>query len=172
MLLLTRRDIARGKTGINIKRAHYFGGHRGRFQRLARGLDLRLAQRNANHGSKIVGDNALPSGEIERAAGVGEDELRIRFQRVIKNRVRNSLVIEQRLAFGIAPGSQSEISVNAFHEDVSAFAASQFQSDIEKRHQDFVEHADRIQLAGGFEEQSQLFQIGSFIRNMNAGNLA
>ena len=74
--------------------------------------------------------------------------------------MRNRGVIEQRFALGVAPGGQAQVVLLVPHEDVAALGARKLQGRVQQSDQDFVEHAGRIQLAGGFEKQRQLFQIG------------
>ena len=56
-------EFARGKARIDIQNSSYLCGRvrraRGRCLRVTRGLYLALAERNANHGAKIVGHDTL-----------------------------------------------------------------------------------------------------------------
>ena len=112
-----------------------------------------------------------PARSSDRLVSVSTN-FRVRLQRIFQNGMRNGRVVEQRLALGIAPGGQPQFAVFVLHEDIAAFGARELQGRIEQRHQDFIEHADRIQLARSFQKQSQLLQIGGLIRDVHPGNLA
>src|SRR5579864_1094465 len=85
--------------------------------------------------------------------------------------MRNRLVVEQRLFLGIATRGQSKFSFFVLEKDKSAFGARQLQGDVEHRHQNFVEHARRVQLARGFQKQGEFFQVRRFLLDLNARDL-
>ncbi len=146
------------------------GGHRR--LRVAGRLHHQLAQRNADHGSQIVGDNALPAGKIERLAGIGQKKFGVRAHRFFQDRMRNRLVVEQRLFLGVAPGGQPQFPFLVLQKNICALGPRQLQRDVEHGHQNFVEHARGVQLARRFQKQRELFQVGGFLLDLNAGNLA
>src|SRR6516164_3150425 len=86
--------------------------------------------------------------------------------------MRDGFVIEQRLALGVTPGSEAQVSVFVFHEDVPAFGASELQGGIEQGHEDFIEHSDGVELARGFQKQRELFEVRGLGGNVNARDLA
>src|SRR5581483_354822 len=59
-----------------------------------------------------------------------------------------------------------------FQENVPAFGTGQLESSFDQGHQDFIEHARSVQLAGGFQEHGQLFQVGGVGRDVQSRNLA
>ena len=118
---------------------------RSRSLRVAGRLDHQLAQRNANHGSQIVGHNALPPSKIERLACIGQKKFGIRPHRFFQNRMRNRLVVEQRFFLGVAPGGQAQLPFLVLKKNISAFRPRQLQRDVEHGHQNFVEYTRRIQ---------------------------
>ena len=85
--------------------------------------------------------------------------------------MRNGGVIEQQLAFGVPPCRQAQLAVFVSQEDVTTLGPGELQGHVEKRQQDFIQHAGSVQLACGFEEDSQLLEIGDFVRNLDARNL-
>ena len=105
------RDISRGEARIHIKRSHHLGGAFAWHRRLRvpRGLHLRLAQGNADHGAQIVSHNAVPARQVERLAGVCNHELGVGLHRLIEDGVRNRGVVQQRFALGVAPGGQTQV---------------------------------------------------------------
>ena len=85
--------------------------------------------------------------------------------------MRNRGVIEQQFAFGIPPCRQAQLAVRVSQENISALGASELQGHVEKRQQDFIQHAGSVQLARGFEENGQLLKVGDFARHLDAGDL-
>ena len=55
---------------------------------------------------------------------------------------------------------------------LSSSSGSFLQRDVEHGHQDFVEHARRVQLARRFQKQRELFQVGRFLLDLDSGNPA
>src|SRR4029077_4177540 len=96
----------------------------------------------------------------------------VRGQRTVKHRPGNCLVVEQRLPLRLAPGSKRQRPVKVAKEDVSTFGAGQFQRGLKQRHEDFIEHADSVQLARRFHEQRQFLEVARLRRDLNARNLA
>ena len=72
----------------------------------------------------------------------------------------------------LRPAASDQVAVGIAQENEAAFGARQAQRRVDQRDQDFVEHADRIELARSFQEQRQLFEIAGLGRDLNAGNLA
>ena len=70
------------------------------------------------------------------------------------------------------PDYEAEFAFVIFEEDVAAFGFGQTQGDLQHGEQDFIEYAGGVQLAGGFEKQRQLLEVGGFLRDLNAGDLA
>ena len=70
------------------------------------------------------------------------------------------------------PAARRSLPSIVSQENISALGAGQLQGHIEKRQQDFIQHAGGVQLARGFEEDGQLFEIRDFVRDLDAGNLA
>jgi hypothetical protein len=135
-------------------------------------LHLRLAQRNTDDGSQIVSHDAFAACQVKRTAGVGKHKFRVRFERIFQDGVRNSGVLEKWLTLGVAPRCQAQLSLVILHENKGALAPRELEGHIEKGHQDFIQHPDRVQLAGGFEEQNQFFQIRGFIGDVHHRDLA
>src|SRR5262245_2391049 len=93
----------------------------------ASGLYLRLAQWNADHRAQVEGNNTLPSGEIERTAGIGNQKFRIRTDGIFEDGVRDSFVIEQGFAFAIAARSQTKFANIVFQKHVASLGSGQLQ---------------------------------------------
>ncbi len=110
--------------------------------------------------------------QVHRTAGIGEQKLRIRTQRFVERGVGNRFVIQQGLAFAVAARRQPQVTFVVFEKDIAAFGARQPQRHLQHGHQDFVEHARRVQLAGRFQKQSQLLEVGGLLRDLDSGNLA
>jgi hypothetical protein len=72
----------------------------------------------------------------------------------------------------VASGGQRQGSVDIAKKNVSAFGAGQFQRGIDQGHQDFVEHADGVELARRFHEEREFLEIARFRRDLNARDLA
>ena len=86
--------------------------------------------------------------------------------------MRNSLVVQQGFAFGVATCCQTQIAILGFQEDIASFGTGKIQGGIEQGHQDFIQNPDSVQLARGFQEKRQFFKIGGFSRNVDARDLA
>ena len=70
--------------------------------------------------------------------------------------MRDGGVVEQQIAFGVASRSEAQLSINGFEEDVTALRAGELQSYIKQGEQNFVENAGRVELARGFQKDSEL----------------
>src|SRR5262249_13107905 len=81
-------------------------------------------------------------------------------------------IVEQNLAACITARRQAQLPFRGLQENVAPFGPGQLERDVKQRKQDFVKNAGSVQFAGGFEEDRQFFQIGNFVRNLNARNLA
>ena len=112
---------------------------------------------------KIVGHDALPARKIQRPAGVGQKKFGVRPHRLFQDRVRNRLVVEQRLFLGIPARRQPKFPLFILEKNISPFGARQLQRDVEHGHQNLVEHARRIELARGFQKSV------SFSRSVASG---
>ncbi len=104
--------------------------------------------------------------------GVGDQVFGVRGQSAIQHGAGNCLVVEQRLALRVPSGGERQIAFDIAQEDVSAFGARQFQRGIDQRHQDFIEHADGVELARRFHEERELFEIAGFGGDLDARDLA
>src|SRR5256885_1234657 len=153
-----------GGMGFLFRRRSPFGVRLGgsRSSLATSGLYLRLAQRNTDYGAQIVSHDAVAAGEIERPAGIGEHKFGVGFERILKNGVRHGLVVQQRLAFGVASGSEAQVAVLAFHEDVTPLGAGELQSCLQQSDQDLIEHTGGVELARGLQKKSEFFEVGGF----------
>ena len=84
----------------------------------------------------------------------------------------NGLVVQQGFAFGIAARGQTQFAVFCLQENITSFGAREIEGRIKQGHQDLIQYPDRVQLAGGFQEKRQFFQIRGFSRNVDARDLA
>ena len=120
-----RGNVAGCKARIHIQHAHGLrrspAGRRG--LRVACGMHRKFAQRNTDHGAQIVGHNALPSGHIQRFAGVLQQEFQVGSDRFFENGMRNRLIVQQRLFVFVPPGSQTQFAIVIFQKHVRAFRA-------------------------------------------------
>ena len=96
------------------------------------------------------------------------------FDRIDSSRIECEIVLSSSSGslLGVASGGQPQLPFVVLQEDVAALGSRQLQRDVEHGHQDFVEHAGRVQLARRFQKQRQLFQVGGFLLDLDAGNLA
>ena len=86
--------------------------------------------------------------------------------------MRNRLVVEQRLFLRVAAGGQPQLPFFVLQKNICALGPRQLQRDVEHGHQNFVEHARGIQLARRFQKQRELFEVGGFLLDLDAGDLA
>ena len=95
------------------------------------------------------------------------------FDRIDSSRIECEIVLSSsRLFLGVAAGGQPEFPFLILEKNIGALGPRQLQRDVEHGHQNLVEHARRIQLARGFQKQRELFQVGRFLLDLNAGDLA
>ena len=58
-------DVARSETRVHVQRADHLSAAAAGELGFTRGLNLRLVERNTDHGAQVVGDDALPPLEVE-----------------------------------------------------------------------------------------------------------
>ena len=118
----------------------------------------------------VDGDHFLAKpGEVGCQYRRGDEQ---RTHRFLQNRPGNRLVVQQRLAFIISSGGQAKLALLILEKDVATLCPGELQGGVEHGHEDFVEYPGGVQLARGFEEKRELLQVGRFLRNLDAGNLA
>ena len=66
--------------------------------------------------------------------------------------MRNGGVFQQRFALGVSSRPQPQLSLVIFHEYKSALGPGELEGHIKKGHQNFIQHTNRVQLAGSFEK--------------------
>ena len=126
-----------------------------------------------NFGSKDRPSDSKKARDLGSDLSVGEFDHVLHKQRI---RSLNSIPTFKALTELVnaleAARSQPQLALLVLHEDISTLGASQLESYVEQRHQNFIEYAHRVQLAGSLQKQNQLFQIRGLVRDVHHGDLA
>ena len=125
-------DVSRGEVRIHVQRAHYLAQRSSLL--ISNRLYQRLAQGDANYRPQIEGDNAVPSSQVKRIAGIGDQEFRVGAQRIVKNGMRNRFVVQQGLTLGITARGHQQLAIFVLQKNVSALATSQLERRFQQSH--------------------------------------
>src|SRR5947209_4055722 len=82
-------------------------------------------------------------------------------RRFAQDGMRDRGIVGERLAFGISPDGQHQLSfVAALKKYVAALRTRQIQRSLDKRDQHFFQYAAGVELARRFQEKCQSVQFG------------
>ena len=67
--------------------------------------------------------------------------------------MRDGLIVQERLALIVPSRAQVQFPLFVFEKNVTALGTRQLERDVDQCDQDLVQYTDRIQFAGGLEEE-------------------